>query len=676
MARKSADVGKKARSAAGSAISGDGGARSRAGSARMKVRSGRRRARAAVRGGSEAHEHAPQSRAHATRVTPAGPVPPDAAVQRRRGALRVCAPVCESSLRTGTRLRTGTHGGHPRTQKVWGQPVPPAIDLSHPRHRHPCGAASPLRPACPGWLWPSERERNAQRARPHDPRCALMTAHSDERKKERSPPSGPPSANAAAAAHASTACLQAERGSAQHASMRAPASKISTSSPHPTAFCCPGTAAAASGMLVRRLALGSLGVGAGVGLVAAAADPQGAVRRRSATPRLTQLHTDGCPSRQRAAAACVPRTARALATFASVAADVKWSLWRAPAGTPAYAAAREQVRAAWAMRYAIALRSRRAQLHERTAAALLRLCRANGGIYTKAGQLLSTAQGVPPAYRAALASLQDAAPPRAFAEVDAALRAELGSPAAALFAAFEPTAAAAASLAQARRLRAVWAAWRACVSSCFIRRAATLPAAGAPRAHARRTRRRRQGAPAHPYERATSVADASRRMLLCASQVQYAGLATAVAADLLTLRALAAAALALASPGAVPDLAWLVAQLKRNLARGCVRSADVATRLRMTERAHACMRARRRASWTSLRRGATRSARRRRLPPRSLASPPRPLCCGSAPQRACSPCSGWMAAGCAACIHARGAKHISGMFTRCACHCLLRCAGG
>jgi hypothetical protein len=50
-------------------------------------------------------------------------------------------------------------------------------------------------------------------------------------------------------------------------------------------------------------------------------------------------------------------------------------------------------------------------------------------------------------------------------------------------------------------------------------------------------------------------------------QVQYPGLATAVAADLLTLRALAAAALALSSPGAVPDLAWLVGQLRRNLVR-------------------------------------------------------------------------------------------------------------
>jgi hypothetical protein len=68
--------------------------------------------------------------------------------------------------------------------------------------------------------------------------------------------------------------------------------------------------------------------------------------------------------------------------------------------------------------------------------------------------MLSTAQGMPPAYRAALASLQDAAPPRPFADVDRVLLAELGAPAATLFASFEPQAAAAASLAQARRARA------------------------------------------------------------------------------------------------------------------------------------------------------------------------------------------------------------------------------
>ena len=64
--------------------------------------------------------------------------------------------------------------------------------------------------------------------------------------------------------------------------------------------------------------------------------------------------------------------------------------------------------------------------------------------------MLSTAAGLPGAYRAQLAALQDAAPPRPFAEVDAALRAELGASAAQLFAEFDPVAAAAASLAQAR----------------------------------------------------------------------------------------------------------------------------------------------------------------------------------------------------------------------------------
>ena len=65
--------------------------------------------------------------------------------------------------------------------------------------------------------------------------------------------------------------------------------------------------------------------------------------------------------------------------------------------------------------------------------------------------MLSTSAALPGAYRQQLAALQDAAPPRPFADVDAALRAELGASAATLFAEFDPVAAAAASLAQARQ---------------------------------------------------------------------------------------------------------------------------------------------------------------------------------------------------------------------------------
>ena len=179
------------------------------------------------------------------------------------------------------------------------------------------------------------------------------------------------------------------------------------------------------------------------------------------------------------------------------------------------------------------------QVHERTAARLRALCDANGSIYVKAAQVLSTSAALPGAYRAQLSALQDAAPPRPFAEVDAALRAELGVGAASRFATFDPVAAAAASLAQ-------------------VHRATT---------HDGRD---------------------------VAVKVQYPGLAAAVAADMMTLRLIArlargagrrsdaddgadaSAAAAAANDGGgegegedggMPDLTWVVAQLERNLAR-------------------------------------------------------------------------------------------------------------
>lgn len=98
-------------------------------------------------------------------------------------------------------------------------------------------------------------------------------------------------------------------------------------------------------MLWRRLALATLGTSAGF----AAADPEGAVRAagarlaRAQTLTFTSSCTPGFVA-QRAAAACVPRAARSLATFTAVAADFKWSLSSATEGSPESAAALERVR--------------------------------------------------------------------------------------------------------------------------------------------------------------------------------------------------------------------------------------------------------------------------------------------------------------------------------------------
>jgi hypothetical protein len=97
--------------------------------------------------------------------------------------------------------------------------------------------------------------------------------------------------------------------------------------------------------MLRRLALATLGVGTGAAVV----DPQGAVRAPLRTPdSCVSAYTCADPTlvhacaAQRAAAACVPRTSRALATFALVAADFKfWSITAAP---PARAEALDKVR--------------------------------------------------------------------------------------------------------------------------------------------------------------------------------------------------------------------------------------------------------------------------------------------------------------------------------------------
>ncbi len=73
-----------------------------------------------------------------------------------------------------------------------------------------------------------------------------------------------------------------------------------------------------------------------------------------------------------------------------------------------------------------------------------------GATFIKLGQILSTrADLLPPEYQAELAKLQDAAPPEAWADVEAVLVAELGCPVEEAFATFDPAPLAAASIGQA-----------------------------------------------------------------------------------------------------------------------------------------------------------------------------------------------------------------------------------
>jgi hypothetical protein len=135
------------------------------------------------------------------------------------------------------------------------------------------------------------------------------------------------------------------------------------------------------------------------------------------------------------------------------------------------------------------------------------VCRANGGVYVKAGQFAGAFNAVPPEYRKRLALLQDKAKARPFWTVDRVLRCELGAGAERVFAEFSAEATAAASLAQVHKARL------------------------------------QSGAPV-------------------AVKVQYPGLRGAADADLTALSLLSAAAVA-AFPGF--SLGWLYAELRHKL---------------------------------------------------------------------------------------------------------------
>ena len=105
------------------------------------------------------------------------------------------------------------------------------------------------------------------------------------------------------------------------------------------------------------------------------------------------------------------RAAAATSTAALIVADYKLSLFGLEKDSPPFVEAR-------------------ASLHERAAARLLRLCERNGGLYTKAGQFIGTASGMPAPFQRELSKLQDSATPLPFEDVRRVVNEALGDGAA------------------------------------------------------------------------------------------------------------------------------------------------------------------------------------------------------------------------------------------------------
>lgn len=129
------------------------------------------------------------------------------------------------------------------------------------------------------------------------------------------------------------------------------------------------------------------------------------------------------------------RSSRAIRTFAVNSFDYKFSLLRAEIekGTKRKSPEYNKVKA---------------EIHQRSAERLLKLCESNRGIYIKAGQFVASLQHLPKEYTTTLAVLQDQARGRPFKSVKKVLEEELGADISDLFVEFEEKPIAAASLAQ------------------------------------------------------------------------------------------------------------------------------------------------------------------------------------------------------------------------------------
>lgn len=127
------------------------------------------------------------------------------------------------------------------------------------------------------------------------------------------------------------------------------------------------------------------------------------------------------------------RKLHTLVTVAVILADYKYSLRREEHGTESY-------------------QLRLSEAHKRAASRLLALADANGGVYTKAGQFITSLNGIPIEYRQKLCKLEDQAESRPFKEIKSVILSEFsGKSLEDLFLYIEEVPIAAASLAQVHR---------------------------------------------------------------------------------------------------------------------------------------------------------------------------------------------------------------------------------